>query len=155
MAALGFDDSNIDWYQLDGVEHASYHVCSVDHQNSIVDVLFKFDANQRVILHRHHAAYRTLVLQGELRIYRADGALVEIRPTGSYVERPAGGEPHTEGGGDQDAIVFFSNRGQPGMIYELLDGEMNTLATLGLADFQALLEAQAPAVQPILVEATG
>ncbi|MEM9222774.1 MAG: regulator [Pseudomonadota bacterium] len=152
MTSLGFDQSNITWYQLEGVDHASYHVCSVDPENKIVDVLFKFDANQRVILHRHHADYRTLVLQGELRIYRANGDLIEVRPVGSYVERKAGGEPHTEGGGDEDAIVFFSNRGTDGMIYELLDGEMNTLATLGLHDFKGLLDAQAPSAQPWVPE---
>ena len=149
MSTIGFDDTNIRWYQLEGVDHASYHVCSVDVENKIVDVLFKFDANQRVILHNHHADYRTLVLQGELRIYKANGDLIETRPVGSYVERPAGGEPHTEGGGNQDAIVFFSNRGTDGMIYELLDGDMNTIATLGLHDFKGLLDAQEPSVQPI------
>jgi quercetin dioxygenase-like cupin family protein len=149
MSTIGFDDANVRWYQLEGVDHASYHVCSVDVENKIVDVLFKFDANQRVILHNHHADYRTLVLQGELRIYKANGDLIETRPVGSYVERPAGGEPHTEGGGDQDAIVFFSNRGTDGMIYELLDGDMNTIATLGLHDFKGLLDAQEPCVQPI------
>ena len=148
MTKICFDDGNIRWYQLEGVDHASYHVCSVDVENSIVDVLFKFDANQRVILHRHHADYRTFVVQGELRLYRANGDLIEVRPVGSYVEGRAGGEPHTEGGGDQDAIVFFSNRGTDGMIYELLDGDMNTVATLGLHDFKALMDAQEPAVQP-------
>ena len=149
MTKICFDDANIRWYQLEGVDHASYHVCSVDVENRIVDVLFKFDANQRVILHRHHADYRTFVVQGELRLYRANGDLIETRPVGSYVEGYAGGEPHTEGGGDQDAIVFFSNRGTDGMIYELLDDEMNTIATLGLHDFKELMDAQDPAVQPL------
>jgi len=141
-----FDQSNIRWYVLDGIDNAYYHVCSVDEEAKIVDVLFKFDANKQVILHRHHADYRTLVLQGELRIYGPKGDLKEIRPVGSYVERPAGGEPHTEGGGDQDAIVFFSNRGQGGVIYEILDENHNTLVTLGLQDFKGLLEAQEPGI---------
>ena len=89
VPTTAFDQSNIRWYVLEGIDNAYYHVCSVDEENKIVDVLFKFDANKQVILHRHHAAYRTLVLQGELRIYKADGALKEIRPVGSYVERPA------------------------------------------------------------------
>ncbi|QHQ36703.1 cupin domain-containing protein [Algicella marina] len=145
-----FDDSNIRWYQIDGLHHASYNVLSVDEDARIVDVLFKFDANQRVILHNHHADYRTFVIQGELRIYNSTGDLVETRPVGSYVSRPAGGAAHTEGGGDQDAIVLFSNRGTDGMIYELLDDDMNPVATLGLQDFKALMEAQEKPVQPIL-----
>lgn len=140
-----FDDSNVSWYQLEGIENAWYHVCDVDVEAKIVDVLFKFDANKKVILHKHHADYRTFVVQGELRIYRRDGSLKETRPTGSYVLTAGGGEPHTEGGGDVDAIVFFSNRGTDGMIYEILDEDLNTLATLGLHDFKALLEAQTAA----------
>lgn len=54
--------------------------------------------------------YSTLVLQGELRIYRPNGELKEIRKVGSYVASKADGEPHTEGGGDQDVIAFFSYR---------------------------------------------
>lgn len=149
MTEFNFDDRNIRWYQLEGIDHASYYVMSVDIENKIVDVLFKFDANQKVILHRHHAAYRTFVVQGELRIFKADGSLIETRPVGSYVMSPAGGVPHSEGGGDVDAIVFFSNRGTDGMIYELLDQDMNTIATLGLYDFKDLMEAQEKPVQPV------
>jgi hypothetical protein len=49
--------------------------------------------------------------QGELRFWRPDGSLKEIRPTGSYVQVAANGEPHSEGAGDQMAIVLFSFRG--------------------------------------------
>lgn len=137
-----FDDRNITWHTLEGIEHLQYHIFAVDEVNKIVDVMFKFAAKQKVVLHRHHADYVTLVVQGELRIYRANGELKEVRPVGSYVATKVGGEPHTEGGGDEDAVVFFSNRGQDGVIYEILDEQMNTLATLGLQDFKGLLQAQ-------------
>jgi len=136
------DERNITWHTLEGIENLQYHVYAVDEANKIVDVMFKFAANRKVVLHRHHAAYVTLVVQGELRIYRPNGELKEVRPVGSYVATGLGGEPHTEGGGDEDAIVFFSNRGQGGTIYEILDDQLNTLATLGLQDFKTLLEAQ-------------
>jgi quercetin dioxygenase-like cupin family protein len=71
--------------------------------------MFKFAANQRVMFHRHHCPYVTLVMQGELRFYRPNGELKEIRPTGSFVSGPAHGEPHEEGGGDQDTIAYFSS----------------------------------------------
>ncbi len=137
-----FDDRNITWHTLEGIEHLQYHIFAVDEVNKIVDVMFKFASNKKVVLHRHHADYVTLVVQGELRIYRANGELKEVRPVGSYVATKVGGEPHTEGGGDEDAVVFFSNRGQDGVIYEILDEQMNTLATLGLLDFKGLLQAQ-------------
>jgi quercetin dioxygenase-like cupin family protein len=137
-----FDDRNIAWHTLEGIENLHYHIFAVDEALKIVDVMFKFAANKQVVLHRHHADYVTLVLQGELRIYRANGDLKEVRPVGSYVATKAGGEPHTDGAGAEDAIAFFSNRGQDGTIYEILDDKLNTLATLGLQDFKALLQAQ-------------
>ncbi len=142
MSRHEFDDSNIKWNTLEGFEHAAYYVYDIDEKNNIVDVVFKFAANRQVMLHRHKTPYRTLVLQGELRIYRADGELKEVRPVGSYIATEANGEPHREGGGDQEAIVFFSNRNVEGAIYEFLDDAQNPIVTLGLADFKGLFEAQ-------------
>lgn len=143
-----FDQANIKWYTLEGIEHAWYHVLKVDVKAKIADILFKFAANQRVVLHRHHADYSTFIIQGELRLYDEAGDLTEIRPTGSFVERTAGGAPHTEGGGEQDCIAWFSNRGTDGMIYEILGPDKETIGTLGLLDFKALQEAQDAPVQP-------
>jgi quercetin dioxygenase-like cupin family protein len=137
-----FDERNITWHTLEGIEHLHYHVYAVDEEKKIVDIMFKFAANKKVVLHRHHSDYVTLVVQGELRLYRPGGELKEVRKAGSYVATRAGGEPHTEGGGDEDVIVFFSNRGQDGTIYEILDEQMNTHANLGMAEFKELLAAQ-------------
>ena len=115
-----------------------------DEERRIVDILFKFDANAKIVLHRHKADYITLVVQGELRLYHPNGELKDIRPVGSYVAGKANGEPHTEGGGDQDVIAFFSNSNVDNLVYEILDGNLATVATLGMAEFKALMEAQAP-----------
>lgn len=143
MPTREFDDRNITWNTIDGLDHLAYSILSVDEQARIVDILFKFAANQRIALHRHGANYRTLVLQGELRIYRADGEVKEIRPVGSYVSSRGGGEPHTEGGGDQDVIVYFTNRDIDGPVYEILGENLETIATFGIPEFKALFEAQA------------
>ena len=143
MPTREFDDRNIPWKAIEGIDHLAYHILSVDERLRIVDFLFKFAANERIALHRHGADYRTLVLQGELRIYRPDGALKEVRPVGSYVASHAGGEPHTEGGGDQDVVVYFTNRDIEGPVYEILDDRHETVATFGIPEFKALLEAQA------------
>ncbi|PNG25838.1 regulator [Methylocella silvestris] len=142
MTVYQFDESNIRWHTIEGFDHLSYFIYEVDEINKGVDLLFKFSANQKIALHRHKAAYRTLVVQGELRIYRANGELKEIRPVGSYVATEAGGEPHREGGGDQDVVVFFSNRNVADVIYEILDDDLQPIATFGLPEFKALLEAQ-------------
>ena len=142
MPERGFDDRNITWRTIEGFDHIAYHVLSVDEDARIVDLLFRFAANERIVLHRHMADYRTLVLRGELRIYRPDGELKEVRPVGSYVASAAGGEPHTEGGGDCDAIVYFTNRNVRGPIYEILGPEGEVVATFGIPEFRELLEGQ-------------
>jgi quercetin dioxygenase-like cupin family protein len=137
-----FDERNITWRTLEWLEHVSYFVYNVDKQNHIIDVVFKFAANTRAKLHQHKAPYITFVAQGELRLYRPNGELKEIRPTGSYVIGAANGEPHTEGAGDQDAIVFFSNRNVDDALYQFLDDDNMPAELLGIADFQAEYDAQ-------------
>ncbi len=137
-----FDEGNIVWRKLDWLDHVEFYVYKVDEENRIVDVIFKFAANQKAALHRHKAPYITFVVQGELRFYRPDGALKEIRPTGSYVSGVANGEPHLEGGGEEDAIVFFSNRNVEDALYEFLDENLQPTVTLRFDDFKAQLEAQ-------------
>jgi len=137
-----FDESNITWRTLDWLPHIAFFVYKVDEENRIVDVVFKFAANQKVMLHRHKSPYVTLVMQGELRFYREDGTLKETRPTGSYVSGVANADPHMEGGGDEDAIVFFSNRNIEDALYEFLDDAGNPVQVLGIADFKAQLQEQ-------------
>lgn len=138
-----FDQSNIPWRTVEGVDHLWYYVFDVDEVNRSVDILFKFAANEKILLHRHKADYRTFVIQGELRIYRQNGDLKEVRPLGSYVMSKAGGEPHREGGGDVDVIALFSNRNvKDGLIYEILDEDFNIIAKFGMPEFKAFLELQ-------------
>lgn len=145
---LEFDDRNIDWQPLWQAEpllkDVEAYVYDVDHANRTVDILFKFAAHSNITLHRHLAPYCTFVVQGELRIYRSDNSLKEVRPVGSCVYSDALGEPHREGGGDQDVIAFFSNRNirADGAVYDLLDDDLNSLKVLGMADFQAVLDGQ-------------
>jgi quercetin dioxygenase-like cupin family protein len=142
-----FDDSNIKWKTValpavGELEHLLYSILNVDEENHIVHVLFKFDANEKIILHRHVIHNNTFVMQGEHRLYEPDGTLKEIRPTGMYKSSPAG-DVHREGGGpDQDVVVFFDMRGHDGVFYELLDDHQNVVATLSYGDFLALHKAE-------------
>jgi hypothetical protein len=130
-----FDDSNIKWKQLDGIDHLWFATLDVDEKNRIVQVLFKFAANARIILHRHKAANKTFVVQGEHRLYHADGRLKETRPVGSYTVSPASDEPHREGGGAQDVVVLFTIYGENETLYEALDDDLNVVAIIGFQDF--------------------
>ena len=142
MQNFKFDDSNLTWRTLDWLEHVSFYVYNVDRANRIVDVIFKFAPHSKAMLHRHKTPYVTVVLQGELRFYQPDGTLKEIRPSGSYVTGTANGGPHTEGGGDEAAIVFFSNRNVEDELYEFLDENMRPVVTLRIGDFEDQLAAQ-------------
>ncbi|MDO9162173.1 MAG: regulator [Methylococcaceae bacterium] len=143
MANYLFDDANINWQTLEGFEHLHYSILDIDEQNKIVDVLFKFAAHQQIVLHRHKALNKTFVIQGEHRLYEADGRLKEVRAVGSYTSSQPSDEPHREGGGDLDVIVFFSIRGGEGAFYEILDDDLNVIVTLGMQDFIGLYKAQA------------
>lgn len=137
-----FNDANINWQTLGNFEHLLYSILSIDEQNKIVDVIFKFAANQQIVLHRHKVLNHLFVIQGEHRIYEANGELKEVRPVGSYTISQPSVEPHREGGGDIDVIVLFSIRGSDGIFYEVLDDNLNVIATLGMQDFIDLYKNQ-------------
>jgi len=142
MADGRFDDRQIQWGRLDGLANLEYTVLSVDAPRLTADVLFRFAGNGQIALHRHLALNHTFVVQGEHKIYEADGRLRETRPTGSYTISPANPEPHREGGGAEDVIVLFSIRGSDGVLYELLDDAHQVIGTITMQDLIALHAAQ-------------
>lgn len=142
MSNYLFDDSHIHWQTLAGFEYLQYSILDIDELSNIIDVLFKFSARQQIVLHRHKALNKTFVLQGEHWLYHADGKIKEIRPVGSYTVSQPGDEPHREGGGEVDVIVLFSIRGSEGVLYEILDDELNVIGALGMRDFIALYKSQ-------------
>ena len=139
MTTCHFDDHAIHWNRFgDFVPGFHYTILDVDEKSRVVDVLFKLPANEQIVLHRHRVLNHTFVVQGEHRLYESDGSLREARLTGSYTVSPASENPHREGGGEQDAIVFFSIRpGDDDVLYELLDDALNPIGTI---TFQTLVE---------------
>ncbi len=139
-----FDPDRINWQALGDAQHFRYFIQHVDLAQGIADVLFKFDAGQRIILHRHLALNHTFVVQGTHVIYHADGSPKESRPTGSYTISPADATPHSEGGGEEaDAIVLFSMRPDPGQgLYELLDDAGEVVGDITLPMLHQLWQAQ-------------
>lgn len=138
MPQFAFDDSNIRWKRLGDFEHIWLSVLDVDEKNKIIHVLYKFSANRQIALHRHKTLNKTFVVQGEHRLYHANGELKEVRATGSYtVSRPSD-EPHREGGGDEDVVILFTVYGDEEPLYEVLDDDLNIIATLTSSDFASL-----------------
>ena len=134
MMAYAFDDRNIRWYTLGDFEHFVFAMLDVDASQNIVDFILKFPPNRQIFLHRHLALTNTLVVQGEHRMYEPNGALKEVRPVGSYTSTPPG-EPHREGAGDEGGVVFYSVRGKDGVLFEVLDDDLNVVGTLSMEDF--------------------
>ena len=142
MSSPDFDYKTIHWDTIDGIDHLSYFLYNVDRAGCSVDVLLKFAANEKILLHRHVALNHMLVLQGEHRLYEPDGSIKEIRPTGRYTVSPPSKDPHREGGGDEDVVILFSIRGTDGTMYEFLDDDLNVIGTFGMDDFEALQSGQ-------------
>lgn len=150
MDRYQFDDRNIEWRQLGDFEHFLYAILDIDHENTIADVLFKFEAHRSIVLHRHKALNKMLVIQGEHRIYGANGDLKEIRPVGSYTSSLPSLEPHRECGGDKGAVVFFSIRckNKEDVLYDLLDDRENLMGTLTMNNLIDLHEQKT--IDPVL-----
>lgn len=134
-----FCNDHVEWQRFGDFEPAFYFtILHIDERDRIADVLFKLPANRQIVLHRHVALNHTFVIQGEHFIYEPDGSVKEQRKCGSYTVSPANEMPHREGGGNIDAVVFFSIRpGEQDLLYELLDDE-GTL--IGTVTFQMLVE---------------
>lgn len=131
-----FDDRRIAWHLVEAIG-AQIHVLATDDRLGIADVLIRFAADTPGKLHRHVCDFTTFVVQGELRFWRPDGALKEVRPTGHHVRIAAHGEPHREGAGDRTAIVLFSFRGSTGDMIHYLHADGTVAFRLGFADFVA------------------
>ncbi len=140
MTTFAFDDRNITWQRLGDFPHLHFHIMDIDETRKIADVLFKFAANEQIVLHRHLAHNNTFVVQGEHRLYHPNGDIKEIRPVGSMTSSPANNDPHREGGGAQDVIIAFSIRGD-GVLYELLDDDQTVIATITMQDLVELFKA--------------
>ncbi len=139
-----FDETKINWEPLPGpdgspADHIGMSILYIDDTAKIVDVLFKFAAKEKILLHKHTSSFNTFVVKGEHHIYTPEGELTEVRPAGTYKVGLAGDEPHTEGGGDEDVVILFSLRSYDAEtpIYEILDENREVEAIM---TFNALKE---------------
>ena len=145
-----FNESNVSWEPLPGpdglpADHIEMSILNIADQANIVDVLFKFEARAKIVMHRHTSVFNTFVVKGEHHIYTPEGELTEVRPAGTYRCGQPSEEPHTEGGGNEDVVILFSLRPydaeQP--IYEILDEHQDVVATMNFNALKELYEAKA------------
>ena len=71
--SYNFDDRNIRWHELGDFDHFVFAMLDVDVPKKLVDLILKFEPNEKIFLHRHLALTNTLVVQGEHRMYEPNG----------------------------------------------------------------------------------
>jgi 2,4'-dihydroxyacetophenone dioxygenase len=131
---FSFDDSQIAWQPFAGLQHLELALLEVDEAREIVDLIVRFEPNEKVAIHNHIAQTNMFIIQGELRMYETDGSVREVRPAGRYY-RGKRDDCHSEGGGPEGAIVFYSVRGHGATeLFDIMDDNNNVEATIGMAD---------------------
>ncbi len=145
MTAYKFDDRAIDWAPFNGFEGLYYSIQSVDRELNRVDMLMKFDPDTNCVPHTHVGVTKTLVLEGEHRIYKPgpDGApgAPDIRPAGTFSES-RGDETHVEGGGPDGAVILLSMQAVEGDVYDILREDLTLDRKITLDNFARGLERQ-------------
>ena len=135
-------DHNTTWLPFAGIENLELTLCDIDEARETVDLLVRFAPNKTVTMHNHLAQMNMFIIQGELRMYEPDGSIREIRSAGNYF-RGRRDDAHSEGGGPDGAVVFYSMRGHGAEeLLEVMDDDQNVLATVTMADVRAAWDAQ-------------
>ena len=63
---------NIIWRKMGNYKGFDYKLLNVDRDTKIIEMLFRFEPNQKCFFHRHYHPTSTLVIRGEQRIYEKD-----------------------------------------------------------------------------------
>ena len=135
-------DHEIDWQPFAGIENLELTLCDLDEERHVVDLMVRFAPNKIVTMHNHLAQTNMLIIQGELRMYEPDGSTREVRSAGCYY-RGRTDDAHSEGGGPDGAVVFYSMRCDGARdVLEIMDEAANVQATLTMDDVRAAWEAQ-------------
>jgi len=140
-----FDDRTITWKPFAGFEGLYYHLLSVDHQAQVVDMLMKFDPHAECVPHRHVGPTKTLVLDGEHRLFDpvADHGPATTTRLASGFGSNRGDETHIEGGGPDGATILLMMSAVDGVVYEILNADGTIQRTITMDDFQRGIERQA------------
>ena len=117
--------ASVIWKRMGNYSGFYYKLLNVDPKTKIIEMLFRFEPNQKCFFHRHYHPTSTLVITGEQRIYEKNleenkTTLSKIRKAGDYVISK-GEETHIEGGGPQGGIIYQNIQAQTETIYSILD----------------------------------
>ncbi len=152
MGRNRFDPSRHRWREVVGepglpykVRH-DYTILGYDLGAGTLDMVVRWAGDGgHCPIHRHTATTSVLVLEGEQHLWdlHPDGRRGphRVRRAGDYALTSGEALPHLERGGDEGGMVFFGNHSSDGLLYEVLDEELNLVAKVTMeilvADFQA------------------
>lgn len=130
-----FDTRNTDWKPF-VTEGCFYRILDVNVPARTAEMLVKFTPGGRCLYHRHAAAVKTLVLEGDLHLFEPtpNGEVHTVKPAGSF-SAGAGGEVHIEGAEENEVIVYFSMKSDTDVVYETLDRDLNLIRSITVQDF--------------------
>jgi hypothetical protein len=130
-----FDTSNLDWKPF-VTEGCFYRILDVNVPGRSAEMLVKFTPGGRCLYHRHVAAVKTLVLEGDLHLFEPtpQGEVHTVKPAGSF-STGAGGEVHIEGAEEKEVIVYFSMQSTTDVIYETLNPDLSLMRSITVQDF--------------------
>jgi 2,4'-dihydroxyacetophenone dioxygenase len=141
-STFSFDDSQIIWGDFPYVKDATFFLYDFDEEHRVIDLLFKFEANKKITVHTHIQTTNMFIVQGELRIYETDGTIKEVRHAGQYF-RGRKDDTHSEGGGPEGAVVFYSVRcDERDELFNVIGEEEQVIATINIDDVHTMWDAK-------------
>jgi hypothetical protein len=130
-----FDTSGVDWkpFVTDG---CFYRILDVNVPARSAEMLVKFTPGGRCLYHRHVAAVKTLVLEGDLHLFEPSphSEIHTVKPAGSF-SVGVGGEVHIEGAEEKEVIVYFSMQSATDVVYETLNPDLGLMRSITVQDF--------------------
>ena len=119
--------TNVVWKKMGYYKGFDYKLLNVNPRDKIIEMLFRFEPNQKCFFHRHYHPTSTLVVSGEQHIYEknlANGleSLLKIRKAGEF-GLSEGVETHIEGGGPEGGIIYQNIQVKTDIVYSILNSD--------------------------------
>ncbi len=138
MSKSSFDPGRYKWREVTGEPGQSYKIrhdytiLGYDLAAGTLDMVVRWAGDGgHCPIHRHTATTTVLVLEGEQHLWdlHPDGSRGEarVRRAGDYALTVGDALPHLERGGTEGGIAFFGNHSSDGLLYEVLDEDLNLI----------------------------